>query len=396
MTVSRMRGRKNLSSSHLFFQRIRNSFLFQYNVIKSVADWTVMLYLIVPAAVIGTLIYRSWWMEIPEWALPLPFELFFLIPFLYILTGYFRTCLLEADQVFLAKHQKLLLRLKKWGVFSSYCNTLLLTAVIGLLLAPFWLLHFNAGILSLLVFLTFILSSKWSHMTVKGMLAGLQKNWKRTLLFYLAIIMQLQLWGIAYRLMDQRHYIILELVNFLLISSSFIINRKRIYNRNSMQRDLRIENKLKLKWISLIFMFSHHVEKEPVSAERNRPRLFRKSQPIFKKRTPFYGYLELFSKVLIRNFQYSAAYFQSIGALSFSQFVLPALWLKLGAAGLIALSLLAWNEWVWDKLIIKHPIGSKYSNKRELRKVQNTTRIVAFIPYFFVLTFSLLSHFGVI
>ncbi|EDL63869.1 hypothetical protein BSG1_17895 [Bacillus sp. SG-1] len=381
---------------HLFFKRIRNSFLFQYNVIKSVADWTVMLYLIVPSAVIGTMIYRSWWMEIPEWIVPLPFELFFLIPFFYILTGYFRTCLLEADQVFLTKHPKILLGLKKWGVFSSYGNTLLFTAAIGLLIAPFWLLHFNAGIMSLLSFLTFILSSKWSHMAVKGILVGLRKNWKRTLLFYLAIIMQLQMWGIAYRLIDHGQYMILALVNTLLIASSFLINRKRIYSKNSMQRDLRIENKLKMKWIRLIFMFSHQVEKEPVSAERNRPRLLRKSQPIFKKRTPFHGYLELFVKVLIRNFQYSATYFQSIGALSFSQIVLPALWLKLGAAGLIALSLLAWNEWVWDKLIIKHPIGSKYSNKRELRKVQNTTRIVAFIPYFFMLTFSLLSHFGVI
>ncbi|WP_044022891.1 ABC transporter permease [Bacillus sp. SG-1] len=385
-----------MSSLHLFFKRIRNSFLFQYNVIKSVADWTVMLYLIVPSAVIGTMIYRSWWMEIPEWIVPLPFELFFLIPFFYILTGYFRTCLLEADQVFLTKHPKILLGLKKWGVFSSYGNTLLFTAAIGLLIAPFWLLHFNAGIMSLLSFLTFILSSKWSHMAVKGILVGLRKNWKRTLLFYLAIIMQLQMWGIAYRLIDHGQYMILALVNTLLIASSFLINRKRIYSKNSMQRDLRIENKLKMKWIRLIFMFSHQVEKEPVSAERNRPRLLRKSQPIFKKRTPFHGYLELFVKVLIRNFQYSATYFQSIGALSFSQIVLPALWLKLGAAGLIALSLLAWNEWVWDKLIIKHPIGSKYSNKRELRKVQNTTRIVAFIPYFFMLTFSLLSHFGVI
>ncbi|WP_409251706.1 hypothetical protein V1502_16430 [Bacillus sp. SCS-153A] len=163
-----------------------------------------------------------------------------------------------------------------------------------------------------------------------------------------------------------------------------------------MQRDLRIEDKLKMRWISLILMLSYQVEKEPVSSERNRPILFRKSQLIFKKRTPFSGFLELFTKVLVRNISYSATYFQSLGVLSFSQLVLPVMWLKLGAAGLIALSILAWNEWVWHKLIAKHPIGSKYGEKPDLIKARNTTRVAAFIPYTLVMTLSVLRYFHLI
>ncbi|WP_421380666.1 ABC transporter permease [Bacillus salacetis] len=384
-----------MSSFKLFFKRFRNNFLFQYNVIKSVADWTVMLYIIIPTVVIGGMIYRSWWIEIPEWAVSIPFELFFLIPFLYILTGYFRTYILGADQVFLVKHYKVFLGLKKWGVSSTYGMTLILTAGIGVLIAPFWLQHYNTGLFVLLIYLLFLLSSKWSHMAIKGKLARLQKGWRRTLLFYLTIIVQLQLWGAAYQFIYHRQYIILAAEIIVLMTASFVMNRRRIHSKNSIQRDLRIEGDLKVKWISLIFMFSYQVEKELVSSERTRPRLFSKSQVVFKRRTPFFGYLELFTKALIRNFTYSTTYFQSIGALTFSQVVLPPLWLKLGAAGLVALSILAWNEWVWTKLISKHPIGNKYSSKTELLKAQTATRIAAFIPYFCIIAFTLLRYLGV-
>jgi ABC-2 type transport system permease protein len=395
MTVSRMKRGRNLSSSKLFLKRFRNNFLFQYNVIKSVADWTVMLYLIIPAVVIGTMVYRSWWMETPEWIMQVPFEIFILIPFLYILPGYFRTYIMDADQVFLIKHYRIFLGLKLWGVLSTYCMTLILTAGIGVFIAPFWFQHFEAGMFVFFIYLLFLLSSKWSHIAIKGILAGYQKNWKRTVLFYLTIVVQLQLWGIALRLVEHGHYLVLAVVSIILMAASFFMNHKRLHSKNSMQRDLRIERELKVKWIAIIFMFSYQVEKDPVASERNRPWLFRKSQLIFRKRTPFYGYLELFTKVLVRNFTYSATYFQSIGALSFSQIILPTLWLKFGAACLIALSILAWNDWIWSKLITKHPIGNKYSGREEWTKAKSTTRIVAFIPFFLVIGFSLLRYFGV-
>jgi ABC-2 type transport system permease protein len=395
MIAFRMKRGKIVSSFSLFLRRFRDCFLFQYKVIKSIADWTIMLYLIVPSVIIGSMIYRSWWHGIPYWAAQMPFEIFFLIPFVYILAGYFRTYLLGADQIFLLKDQRLFLGLKKWGVISTYSMTLLMTACIGLLLAPFWLNHYKAGTSEFLVYLLFLLSSKWSHIAVKGVLAGFQKSWKRPLLFLLAIVLQLQLWGAAYQLIDSAQYVLLAAAGILLIGISIVMNRRRIYSKKSMQRDLRIEGMLKVKWIAMIFMFSYQVEKEPVASERSKPRLFRKSQTLFKKRTPFFGYLELYSKVLIRNITYSATYFQSIGTLSFSQVVLPPLWLKLGAAGLVALSILAWNEWVWHKLFANHPIGSKYSDETDRLKAQRATRTLAFIPFFIVLAFSVLSYYGV-
>ncbi|RIW35672.1 hypothetical protein D3H55_07255 [Bacillus salacetis] len=394
MIASLMKRGMPVNSFSLFLKRFRDNFLFQYNVIRSIADWTIMLYLIVPSAVIGIMIYRSWWQEIPELAQQIPFALFFLIPFIYILPGYFRTYLSGADQIFLLKNHKLFLGLKKWGVTSTYSITLLQTACIGVLQAPFWLNHYNTGISSFLFYLLFMISSKWSHIAVKGMLAGLQKSWKRALFFLLGIILQLQLWGIAYRLIDSNRNVILALACVLLVVISFVMNRRRIYSKKSMQRDLRIEGMLKVKWISMIFMFSYQVEKEPAASARSKPRLFRKSQTIFRKRTPFLGYLEMFSKVLIRNFTYSATYFQSIGTLSFAQVVLPPLWLKLSAASLVALSILAWNEWVWHKLFANHPIGSKYSDKAELINAQRATRTLAFLPFFFVLLISLMKFFG--
>ena len=56
-----------VNSRRLLFIRIRQNWNYQYSHIKSILDWTVMVYLIVPAIIIGALVYRSWWLELPSW-----------------------------------------------------------------------------------------------------------------------------------------------------------------------------------------------------------------------------------------------------------------------------------------------------------------------------------------
>ncbi|WP_456273678.1 ABC transporter permease [Bacillus sp. AK031] len=396
MIASLKKRGKTLTSFGLFLARYRNNILYQYNVIKSVADWTVMLYIIIPAMVIGTLIYRSWWQEIPAWAERLPFQLFFFLAFLFILSGYFRTFVLEADQVFLVKHKKIFLALKRWGIVSSYFSMTIMTVCIGVFLAPFWLKHFEISMEAFGVFLLFFFCSKVSHTAVKGTIVGLEKSWSKTVFSFSAIFLQLVLWAGTYRLVEGESYLPLAAASILLIGLTFMINGRRIRSKKSIASDLQIERSLKVKWISLIFQLSYHVENDSIKPPRQKPRIFRKSQTIFKNRTAYFGFLEFFIKVMMRNFSYSGTYLQSLGALSFSQLVLPPLWLKLGAASLIALSILAWNDWAWNKLIAMHPIGNKYKNQLELMRAKNTTKTAAFIPFLLILLFSLLRYFSVL
>ena len=84
-----------VNSRGLLYNRIRQNWKYQYGIIKTIIDWTIMLYLVVPTAVIGGAVYRSWWFDTPQWIEEMPFGLLvfrflFIVmarPFSYICKG---------------------------------------------------------------------------------------------------------------------------------------------------------------------------------------------------------------------------------------------------------------------------------------------------------------------
>src|SRR5690625_1105819 len=102
-----------MSSWQIFFQRLINEWKFQISVFRTILDWTVIVYIVLPIVVIFSFIYCSWWIEIPDWSILLPNGIFFFIFYLFSLTGQVRTYVQDADQLFLLKHNNIFLILKK-------------------------------------------------------------------------------------------------------------------------------------------------------------------------------------------------------------------------------------------------------------------------------------------
>ncbi|MEM5599461.1 ABC transporter permease [Niallia circulans] len=66
-----------MNSRKLFFSRLISNWHYQWKVLRSIADWTVIVYILVPLGVFCGVIYRSWWLEIPVWIHKIPF----IVPF---------------------------------------------------------------------------------------------------------------------------------------------------------------------------------------------------------------------------------------------------------------------------------------------------------------------------
>jgi len=103
----------------LFLQRLLKAWKFQYGVLKSIFDWTIILYLVVPAVIIFSFIYRSWWIEMQPWIEDIP--LFLLFFGLYTLSwfGNIRTYIEEADTIFLLKHFSLLAKTSDYKAYKA-------------------------------------------------------------------------------------------------------------------------------------------------------------------------------------------------------------------------------------------------------------------------------------
>lgn len=83
--------------------RIHRDFNYQYGIIKTAIDWTVIVYLILPAIFFSGLFYRSLWTEPPLWFSWFDWRLAALVMAVTMLSSKWRTFLYEADSVFLIK-----------------------------------------------------------------------------------------------------------------------------------------------------------------------------------------------------------------------------------------------------------------------------------------------------
>lgn len=90
-----------MNSHSLFFRRLTEEVKFQYGELRSILDWTIIVYLLLPSLVIFSFIYRSWWLAQPEWIADLPLFFFlFYTGYLAAWVGNYRTFILEADKAF--------------------------------------------------------------------------------------------------------------------------------------------------------------------------------------------------------------------------------------------------------------------------------------------------------
>lgn len=380
-----------LNSYQLFSDRLRQNWKYQYNIFKTIADWTVMLYIIIPSVVIILAIYHSWWNEIPEWIELIPFPLLFASLFLFIWGGHFRTYLRDADRVFLMKNKLLHLGLKQKGIIYTYAFQLLPTVVLGFLIAPFWLNYFQIGIDQFALYLGLFLSSKWLIMGVKSKLTVDLHGWRKVTrsipLFFAIAVM----WLLFYHASQVNHILLMMGLILCNILGSVFLIKKRFISVQTFEQDLAIDELEKSKYITLIFGMSTDIEKpfKPLPS-RKSPILYSKSNRLFKKRTPRNGFLELFIKTTTRNSEYILRYLQIIGVNSLAIVLIPPLWFKFIIVIFGFLFVRTWIRDTWDKVVGSHAFTMKYATMEAFFQGRRRVTFVLSLLFLILISFTFL------
>ncbi|MCJ8009543.1 ABC transporter permease [Lederbergia wuyishanensis] len=372
-----------MNSTQLLFKRIKQNWKQQFAVIKRVVDWTVLVYLVIPAVVISLSVYRSWWVQIPDWMTYLPFQGIFLLFFLFLWGEHFLTYVREADRIFLRKKEKLFLGMKRGGIIYSYIFQWLSAVTICILIAPLWFKYFDLRLGQLILFAGLWVSLKWMIMAVKGKLDVELRGWRSLLrgvpLFFGAAI----IWIWCYKAFINDNILIIFIIIIINSVVSYILVQSRFRSVHTFDKDLAIDELERSKYLEVIFGISMDMEKmpKPVPVRRN-PRLYSKSNRIFRNRTPKNGFIELFIKATTRNIEYIIGYFQIMGVTSAAMVILPPLWLKITMAVLGTIFLLIWLGSVWHKVIGSHSFTKKFATQEayyEGKKVVSTILLIPFI-----------------
>ncbi|RFU68717.1 hypothetical protein D0469_11305 [Peribacillus saganii] len=359
----------------IFGDRLVREWRFQYGVIKSIADWTIMLYLLIPGAAIGFMIYRSWWINPPAWSLEMPVEVYYIVLLLITFLGQYRTFTEEADKVFMAKHRLLFTGMKRWAYLYSVISQALGVAAAVLIMLPLLLKIHQFSIYETVSAAAFFIGLRLLISAIKVHISDIGSVWNRKLASFTmfsaaANLSVLILWEPSW----------LIFIEALIVgAASVFLYYPRTTKLGYIDDEVALERKQRVKYINLIFTMSNDIENSKIIT-RKKPLLYRNSKRMFKKRTPINGYKELFFKLFIRDFGTLASYYQIVAVTVAAIVILPPLLLKLPVAIGLLIVLYLWLLNIWDKLTLANPLTRKYQYDEAFLKARNQAAGVLMLP----------------
>jgi len=350
-----------MNSRKIFITRLISGWKFQYKVIKTIADWTVMLYLIIPANIIFIMMYRSWWQETPSWIVFMPLSFLFFLIFLLSWNGNIRTYVQEADKVFLVKNKRIFLGMKRWGYAYSLFVQFIHIGVAIFIFLPFLRNHYLLDWKQIILLLFYFISLKKTILLVKFHLGKIERKFVKLIVSSLVFIIILGFCQWIFILWGKGAFLSIYIFGVIMLIASILLSLMELNKISSIDHEIALSREEKMKSIDLIFSLSLEIEK-PVISKRTKPLLYRRSKRIFKKRTQINGVAELFIKIFIRNFSYVGSYFQIISVTGAAMMIIPPLWIKTVIFSGFLIMMYSWLSLIWDKITTSNPLSKKYSD----------------------------------
>ncbi|MFZ7103337.1 MAG: ABC transporter permease [Peptococcaceae bacterium] len=299
-----------MSPKKLFRRRLLGELKFQFSVWKSAIDWTVALYIILPALAFAIYQYLLWWQNPPFWLNLLPADLLFAMAFFFAWSGTMRVFLREEDQLFLLYKKQWLKQIIKYGLIYSFALDLLFSMFFILLLAPFILLYYKFSLLQLTAFFLLTFLSKVFLGLAKQLLTLRFSGWRQFIVLKGSLILGTLLFAASLSKMLENFMICIVTILILFITGG-ILSSKRINYQGAFLADVDREQNERLKYVDLLLSLAGINMKKP-RKQRKRPWLFPNSGLIFKERNAVNGLAELAIKLTLRNRRHLLQYLQFV------------------------------------------------------------------------------------
>lgn len=302
----------------LFRRRVLANWSFQLRALRTAIDWTIALYIIVPALVYALFQYRAWWQAVPPWLEQVPSSWLYVVLYLFAWAGTIRFFIEEGDQLFLRSSKRWFQRQMELGILYSLMLQLFSTAVLLLLLLPFlrityalnWWEIAGLGWWTAIYKMNLTLGRQWFEQRVWG--------WKRVLL-------KNGLFLVAFTLffMIAQYYAILPLLfwNAVLagIITAGILCRLRLRQRGTFLDDVQREREARMKIPAMLL--ANVLEKK--GKQQKKTFLWRKSSRLFRGELQETRVTEFLIKSFVRSAVYRKIYVQFAILFGYTVWMVP-------------------------------------------------------------------------
>ncbi|OPY57825.1 MAG: Bacterial ABC transporter protein EcsB [Pelotomaculum sp. PtaU1.Bin035] len=288
-----------ISATQIFFRRVKSEWKFQYNVWKTAIDWTVGLYILIPAVLIGLDSYVLLWKNQYGWPEALPF--YWLLPVIYLFawSGDIRTFLEKGDQLFLLQRKRWLRRIIALGAGYTAMLDLLLSFLVFSLLAPLLFINYKLSAVRFALLLGFVFLFKTNTGMARQLFELRFQGWKKVIAMKIAFVLMSFIFvkGVIFLLGQPR--LLLSACAVFLIALGFL-TKMRLEVRGSFFDDVAREQRHRFRYASLLLSMSG-ISVKRTKSQKRRPLLLRSSNHLFRKRNAVNLLAELCIKSVLRN-----------------------------------------------------------------------------------------------
>jgi len=324
-----------------FYKRLRHELRRKWKSIRSITDWTVALYIIIPALIFMGIYYRSLWIEELSMGETVYFGLglfaFYVIAYSRGVRSFFE----QADSLFLISYPAHMQKLMQYGMTYTFIRITITNVVVVVAMLP--VLMKSIGVTKIQVVLF------WLFFTVFRFLLSLLTRFihvrvgKRWLLWIIKNVMfsiSLTFFGVSLFLIYKNpFYSILSigLAVFLII----VLIKEKLNYKNCFFKEVEKEKEESMRWTSGIMQVGGHTAKP--SSSNKKPWMFPRSKKFLGKKKES-RIVESFLKEFFRTSSARIFYIQIL-CISTVSIIMSPRWI---AAIILAFTLVAISRYARD------------------------------------------------
>ncbi|OJD54311.1 ABC transporter permease [Bacillus sp. L27] len=324
-----------------FYKRLRHELRRKWKSIRSITDWTVALYIIIPALIFMGIYYRSLWMEELSIGETVYFELGLLVFYVITYARGVRSFFEQADSLFLISYPVHMKKLIQYGMTYTFIRIAITNVVVVVAMLPVLMKSIGVTKIQVVLFWLFFTIFRFMlSLLTRFIHVRVGKRWLLWIIKNVIFSISLSFFGLSLFLIYKNPlYSILSigLAVFLII----ILIKEKLNYKNCFFKEVEREKEESMRWTSGIMQVGGHAAKP--SSSNKKPWMFLRSKKFLGKKTD-YRIVESFLKEFFRTSSARIFYIQIV-CISTVSIIMSPKWI---AAIILAFALFAISRYARD------------------------------------------------
>lgn len=324
-----------------FYKRLRHELGRKWKSIRSITDWTVALYIIIPVFIFMGIYYRSLWTEELSMGETIYFGLGLLAFYVITYGRGVRSFFEQADSLFLISYPAHMQKLIQYGMTYTFIRIAITNVLVVVAMLPVLMKSIGVTKIQVVLFWLFFtvfrfllsLLTRFIHVRVgKRWLLWITKN--------VIFSISLSFFGLSFFLIYKNPFYSILSIGLAVFLIIVLITEKLNY-KNYFFKEIEKEKEESMRWTSGIMQVGGHAAKP--SSSNKKPWMFPRSKKFLGKKTD-YRIVESFLKEFFRTSSARIFYIQIV-CISTVSIIMSPKWI---AAIILAFALFAISRYARD------------------------------------------------